>query len=98
RAALRLRPAFADALCNLGLALRGQGKLDEAAAAWREALRIEPHHLDVRRHLRSLAQPENQLAASVLRLQEMIRLTPDDAGLHYQLGFMLLAGDRADEA
>ena len=37
RAAIRLKPDFAEAHCNLGNALTDQGKLDEAVAEYRAA-------------------------------------------------------------
>ena len=40
--ALALKPDFADAYVNLGLARRAQGKLDEAAACYERALLLKP--------------------------------------------------------
>ena len=42
RRAIQLRPDFAVAHSNLGLALRDLGLIDEAIAEFRRALRIDP--------------------------------------------------------
>ena len=53
REVIRLRPDRADAHCNLGIALRTQGKLEEAIAEFRAA--------------RDLAPPDSELAGLVER-------------------------------
>jgi tetratricopeptide (TPR) repeat protein len=40
--AIRIKPDSAETHCNLGNALRGQGKFDEAVAACGQASRIKP--------------------------------------------------------
>jgi Flp pilus assembly protein TadD len=40
--AVRIRPGFANARFNLGLALETLGRLDEAAAQYEEAARLDP--------------------------------------------------------
>ena len=42
--ALELKPDYPEALNNLGAALTGQGQLDEAIAAFRRALQVNPEH------------------------------------------------------
>ena len=42
REAIRLKPDYAEAHNNLGIALTDQGKLDEAVAEYREAIRLKP--------------------------------------------------------
>ena len=42
REAIRLKPDYAEAHNNLGIALMAQGKHDEAIVAYREAIRLKP--------------------------------------------------------
>ena len=49
REAVRLRPDDASAHFSLGFALVMQGKLDEAIAEYRTAIRIQPDNADVPR-------------------------------------------------
>jgi Tfp pilus assembly protein PilF len=41
REAIRIKPAYAEVYCNLGLAMAREGKIDEAVASFREALRLK---------------------------------------------------------
>jgi Flp pilus assembly protein TadD len=41
--AIRFRPDFADAHCNLANILSYQGRLDEAVVSYRRALELVPH-------------------------------------------------------
>ena len=43
REAIRLRPDYTEAYNNLGLTLKEQGRLSEAADAFRQALRLDPN-------------------------------------------------------
>ena len=46
-----LRPDSAEARYNLGIALKGQGKLDEAAACYRQALELKPDFAEAHNNL-----------------------------------------------
>jgi Flp pilus assembly protein TadD len=46
-----VRPQSAGARCNLGFALVRKGQFDEAAACFREALRLQPDYPDARKML-----------------------------------------------
>src|SRR5208283_2770579 len=43
RKALEIKPDYAEAHCNLGLALVGRGQVDEATSHFRKAVEIDPN-------------------------------------------------------
>ncbi|WP_211473657.1 tetratricopeptide repeat protein [Collimonas humicola] len=45
REALAIRPTFPEALCNLGDALKNQGRLDDALSSYRTALALKPDYV-----------------------------------------------------
>lgn len=45
--ALRLKPDYPDALCDLGCTYCALGKMSEAAKAFSDALAANPQHLEV---------------------------------------------------
>ena len=64
REALRLKPDYAEAHNNLGVALEDRGSLDGAIAEYREALRLKPDFPQGRVGLgRSLEKQRNGKAA-----------------------------------
>jgi tetratricopeptide (TPR) repeat protein len=97
REALRVTPAFAGARSNLAAALEKQGRVEEAIEQYREALRIDPGLAGARRRLDALVQKSGRLD-EVARYQEAVRLHPEQAGLHVNLGDAWLEASRPREA
>jgi predicted CXXCH cytochrome family protein len=59
RRALELNPMIVGALNDLGLALIGQGKRDQAIAAWTRALDINPRFTAAARNLEAAKSPDS---------------------------------------
>ena len=53
--ALKINPGLAEARYGAGVALYNQGKMEEAAAGFREALRLKPDYADAQNNLRALS-------------------------------------------
>src|SRR5262249_35837259 len=51
RKALKLNPKHAQVHYNLGNALNGQGRLDDAIACWRKATELDPNIAKAHQHL-----------------------------------------------
>lgn len=83
--AFRLKPDYAEAGNNLGMALSGQGKFIEAVAAYEESLRLRPTatetHVNLAIALAALGQSEVALAC----YQEALRLEPNAEGIRMAL-------------
>jgi tetratricopeptide (TPR) repeat protein/tRNA A-37 threonylcarbamoyl transferase component Bud32 len=97
REATRLKPDHMFAHYNLGLALYEIGKNDEAAVAFREAIRLQPHpysHHNLGAVLFRLGKHDEAIAA----YREAIRLEPDSGMAHSNLGSALFAMGKHDEA
>jgi Flp pilus assembly protein TadD len=86
KAAFRQMPHRGDIAYNLGVAWRGAGRLAEAAAAWRESVKLAPGHLDGWRNLcLAVAETEGFGAAADLYRQALL-LHPQDRILLYNYG------------
>ncbi len=57
RAAIRLKPDYAEAHINLGIALQDQGKLEEAIAEYRAAIRLKPDYAEAHYNLGLALKP-----------------------------------------
>jgi tetratricopeptide (TPR) repeat protein len=89
REAIRLKPDNDIARHNLGIALRAQGKLDQAIAAYREAVRLKPDNAKVHFILGITLHDQGRLAEAIDEYREAIRLKPDYAEAHCNLGDVL---------
>jgi tetratricopeptide (TPR) repeat protein len=90
REAIRLQPDSALAHLNLGVALRRQGKLDEAVAEQREAIRLEPNdaynHFSLARTLEAGGRSDDV----IVEYREMVRLQPGNGVYRNDLAWSLV--------
>jgi tetratricopeptide (TPR) repeat protein len=81
---------------RLGCALKDQGNLNGAVAAYRDAIRLEPNHAQAYSGLVLALKAQGKLDEAVAACREEIRLKPDSALAHFHLGGLLRAqGDYA---
>lgn len=63
---------------NLGVALQKSGRLDEAAAHFAEAVRLEPRHERGHRNLGNVRFAQGRLPEAIEAYEEALRLDPQD--------------------
>jgi len=97
-AAVALRPDSSGLHVNLAVALYEQGKVEEAIAENREALRIDPLYTTPRCNLVDslIKSGKNEEAEAVAR--EGVRLKPNEAAFHHNLGHALQELGKSEEA
>jgi Flp pilus assembly protein TadD len=66
----------ADALCNLGLALARQGKVDEAIARFRAAIRIKPNHGAAHNNLGLALEAQGKFDEAITEYRKAVHLRP----------------------
>ena len=96
--ALALRPNEAAAHSNLGNALRGSRRPEEAVACYDRALQIDPAHADALRNRAHALWDLQRREEAVAAYEAALRVRPDDADLLYRQGTILLQLDRSAEA
>ncbi len=90
-------PDLASAHSNLGNALFGQGKLEEAIAEYRAALRLKRDYVEAHSNLGNVLWTQGKRQQSMAECREALRLKPDYAEAHNNLGLALCALGRHDE-
>jgi tetratricopeptide (TPR) repeat protein len=95
---LQIRPDHAEAHNNLGNALEGQGKLDEAMASYQRAVDINPDFAQAQYNLGNAFQGVGKLAEAVTCYQRAVQIQPDYARALSNLGVALHGLGRLDEA
>ncbi len=83
---------------NLGNELRRQGRGDEAAAAYREALRARPGLATAHNNLAGLLAQQGDVEAAVRHYRRALELEPDHASARSNLGAVLASQGRLEEA
>jgi tetratricopeptide (TPR) repeat protein len=88
RTALEKRPDFLDAQNDLGVTLRAQGDVAGAVAQFKEVIRSNPDNpMGYHNLVMTLAGSDNE--TSLWACRELIRLKPEEARWHHDLGFFL---------
>jgi tetratricopeptide (TPR) repeat protein len=90
--------ANAWAWYELGNALRDEGRIEQAAASYGNALLRDPNHAPTHNNLGLILAQATKLNESVRHYREAVRSEPDFADAHYNLGNALRALGRFDEA
>jgi Tfp pilus assembly protein PilF len=87
-----------EAQSNLVQGYLAQGRMEDAAARTREALRLRPN--DARTHVNAglIARMEGRDDDAMSSFREAIRLDPDEQPAHLNYGAILVAHGRLDEA
>ena len=82
---------------NFGLVLEGEGRLDEAAAHFREATRIRPAYPEALYNLGGVLAAQNRLVEAAEQLERAVGLDDGFAAAHNNLGNVLVMQGKVDE-
>jgi FkbM family methyltransferase len=91
-------PAQARALLNTGLAFYEQERLDEALAAFRQALEIKPDFAEAHNNFGLVRAAQNHLDEAVVAYRRSLALKPTFAEAHNNLGLALRLLGQKDAA
>ena len=80
------------------LRLGGQGKLDEAIAEYRTAIRLQPDYATLHDNLGAALERQGKLDEAIAEYRTAIRIQPDFANAHNNLGTRLYWQGKLDEA
>ena len=83
-------PIDLDALLEQAVREQGAGRLNEAAAAYRQILAARPDFAQGHNNLGNLLALQNQMAEAASHFERAIALDPNHALAHYNLGKVLL--------
>jgi serine/threonine-protein kinase len=95
--AVALRGASPGVHLNLGVALMNQGQLDEAGAAFRQALRLDPSYAPAHANLGAVLFEQGDWRRAVAAFRRALRLDPTLFEAHHNLGNAYLKVDRLDD-
>jgi len=83
---------------NLGVALLGQHRLNEAMACFAEAIRIRPDYPSAHNNLGKALADRGQIGRAIDHYRRSLQLSPDYAPAHYNIGNALMEQGELAEA
>ncbi|MBL8643862.1 MAG: tetratricopeptide repeat protein, partial [Rhodospirillaceae bacterium] len=95
---IALKPDDANALNNLGVALRALNRFSDAITAYRKALAIAPHTGLVHANLGNALDAAGGAPEAEEHLREAVRLMPQAVDARYNLAVHLVREEKPDEA
>ena len=98
RRAVRLWPAYAGALCNLGIALKQAARVNDAIAAYRRAIEIAPDYADAYFNLGIVLGAVRRHGDAAAAYRRVTEIRPNFAPAHVSLGNALKYAGRLEEA
>jgi serine/threonine protein kinase/tetratricopeptide (TPR) repeat protein len=99
RAALALRPESPAVRLNFAFTLKRKGRLNEAVAECREAIRLRNNYAAAHNNLGAILCDDKQdYDGAIAAFRQAIRFKKDDPETHHNLGVALTAKGRVDEA
>ncbi len=98
QAALALRPGSAVIYNNLGTALAGAGRMNEAIDPFRQAIRLNPEFALAHGNLGSALKRLRRYGEAIDQCRQAVRLEPGNARHHNNLGLALAETGRNGEA
>jgi tetratricopeptide (TPR) repeat protein len=96
--ALRIKPDFPQAHCDLGTALLAQDRIADAIGHFEQALQLRPDRAILHYDLGDALMRAGRAPEAIHQWEEALQLKPDFAEAHYNLGIALEQNGRVDEA
>ncbi len=99
---LHTRPSYPDtwpdAWNNLGMLAAQEGRSEEAIAALKEAIRLNPGYTIALENLGNVYRQQRRWAEAQLMLEQALKTDPNDAGVNYGLGMIFAQQDDTQRA
>ena len=84
--ALKIKPDYAEAYCNIGVALQEKGDLIAALANYKQALKIKPDYVEAHNNMAVALKDRGGMKAAIDCLRQAIKIKPDYAEGYNNLG------------
>ena len=84
--AITIKPDYAEAYYNMGVALMEKGDLDTAIDSYKKALTIKPDYIDAYMNIASTLKNKGELGAAIKNYKMALKVQPNNADIFYNMG------------
>ena len=91
--ALKIKPDYAEAYINMGVALKDKGELEAAIDSYKQALKIKSDYAEAYCNMGISLQEKGEPEAAIDSYKQTLKIKPDYAEAHYNLYPLLLDPD-----
>ena len=96
--ALAQRPGWSDALALRATVYQREGSVEEAVAAYREAIRLDPGNLQTALSYARLLVQEGRFDEARQEFKRLEKMSPDDPDVLFALGLLAIQAEQLPEA
>ena len=96
--ALKLKPDYAEAYYNMGVALKGKGDLKEAINSYKKALKIKPDYAEAYYNMGNMLRDNGDLEEAINSYKKALKVKPDHAEAYNNIGIALEDNGNLEEA
>ena len=89
--ALKIKPDYADAYNNMGIALKDKGDLEAAIDSYKQALKIKPDYADAYNNMGNALRENGEPEAAIDSYKQALKIKPDYAEAYNNMGNALKA-------
>ena len=87
--ALKIKPDYANAYYNMGIALKGKGDLEAAIDSYKQALKIKPDHADAYNNMGNALKGKGDLEAAIDSYKQALKIKPNYADAYNNMGIAM---------
>ena len=84
--ALKIKPDYAEAYYNMGVALQDKGDPEAAIESYKEAVKIKPDYAEAYNNMGNVLQKKGDSKAAIESYKEALKIKPDYADAHNNMG------------
>ena len=95
--ALKIKPDYAEAYYNMGVALNDKGDPEAAIESYKQALKIKPDYAEAYNNIGIVLKGQGDLEAAIDSYKQAININPDYAEAYYNLSLLHLLRGNLDE-
>ena len=96
--ALKIKPDYAEAYYNMGIALKKKGDLEGAIVSYKHALEIKPDYAEAYYNMGNALKDKCNFEAAIISYKNALEIKSDFAEAYYNMGIALKKNDDLEAA